>query len=107
MTQSGNPSPTNINKAINSTATKSINIALQDHQYSTCSKQGIKPLQYNKVFGTKYQLAVILTQMSATKGIKVPGPKAINALANKWIQLFILSVCKGRKYDSLTLDQRK
>ena len=43
------------------------------HKYETRSKKGVRPLQYNKVFGDNYQFALILTQTSAQKEIKIFG----------------------------------
>ena len=45
--------------------------------------------------------------MSAQKGIKMFGQQAINALAQEWKQLDELSVFKGRKYETLSKEQRK
>ena len=76
----------------------------KNHSYSTRAK---KPLQYNKVCGSDYQFALILAQMSAAKGIKLFGQKAIDALADEWSQLDSLSVFQGREYGSLTSKERK
>ena len=45
--------------------------------------------------------------MSAKRGIKQFGQKAVNALADEWKQLDTLSVFKGRKYSTLTAAERK
>ena len=74
------------------------------HSYATCAK---KLLQFDKVYGTDYQFALILTQMSAAKGIKCFRKKAIEALAKEWKQLDSLAVFKGRFYNTLTQQQRK
>ena len=77
------------------------------HKYETRSKREVRSLQYNKVFGNDYQFALILTQMSAQKGIKIFGQQAIDALAREWKQLDELTVFKGRKYETISKDQRK
>ena len=78
----------------------------QDHPYITRSKVGLKPKQYDKVYNSDYQFALALTQVSATKGIKLFGQQAIDALSKEWKQLGKLTVFKGRKYHSLTWDKR-
>ena len=55
------------------------------HKYNTRSSQWIMPSQFNKVYGN--QFAVVLTQMSATCGIKQFIQRSINALAAEWKQL--------------------
>ena len=46
------------------------------------------------------------TQMSANRGINQFGQRVIDTLAAELKQLDTLTVFKGRKYDSLTTDQR-
>ena len=76
------------------------------NSYNTRSTSGQRPPQYDKVYGTEYTFAIALTQMSATRGIKKFGQHAVNALAVEWKQLDILSVFKGRIYDSLNKSER-
>ena len=77
------------------------------HRYNTRNRSIIRPPQYNKVYGNDYTFAVTLTQMSASRGIKKFGQKALDALASEWQQLDLLSVFKGREYESLTSQQRR
>ena len=45
--------------------------------------------------------------MSEEKGPKLFGNRAINALTNKWEQLYKVKVFKVRHFHDLTFDQRK
>ena len=48
-----------------------------------------------------------LTQMSASKGIRVYGAKAVKAMAKEYAQLDELGIFKGRMYGSLKPDERR
>ena len=67
----------------------------------------MKPPQYDKIYGSDYQFSLVMTQMSARKGIKQFGKKAIEALATEWKQLDDLSIFKGRTFESLMAQERK
>ena len=77
------------------------------HEHYTRSKAGIRPAQYDTVYGQEYTFAIALTQMSAARGIKRFGQMAIDALATEWKQLDTLEVFKPRKFKSLNKTERK
>ena len=94
------------NNDATSTTTQEVEDTAITHTYNTRGSRGTKPRQYDKVYGSDYTFAIALTQMSASRGIKKFGQRAIDALATEWEQLDTLSVFKGRDYDSLSKQDR-
>ena len=90
-----------------STQNDAISTQTPSHEHNTRGKLGIRPTQYDKVYGQDYTFAVALTQMSAKRGIKRFGQMAVDALAAEWKQLDSLSVFKPRKFASLSKIERR
>ena len=59
------------------------------------------------MYGTDYQFALILTQMSVAKRIKRFGQQAVNELVDEWCQLDTLLVFKGREFNTLKSIEHK
>ena len=66
-----------------------------------------KNVRYSKEKVHRALSGLCLTQMSATKGIRVYGDKAVKAMAKEYAQLDELGVFKGRMPGSLKPEERK
>jgi hypothetical protein len=65
----------------------------------------VDPHDFNNRYG--YAFHVIMTQMSAKKGLKLHGEKAAEAIVNEFQQLHDKQVFIPRQYQSLTPEQRQ
>ena len=67
---------------------------MRQHKYNTRCQDCKKPRQFEKIYGSDYQFAMALTQMSTKTGIERLGEKANGALKKEWKQLDNLNVFK-------------
>ena len=77
------------------------------HKHNIRNKSGIKPRQFEEIYGSDFLFATALTQMPAKRGIRQFGQRAIDALSAELKQLDTLNILKGGEYGTITAKQMK
>jgi len=84
---------------------------MKEREYRSMFKHEIsknkREMKYNKEKMHRGLTGLCLTQMSAHKGIKVYGERAIKAMAKEYSQLDELGVFKGRMANTLSWEERR
>ena len=84
---------------------------MKEREFRSIIKQEIsknkREMRYNKEKMHRGLTGLCFTQMSAHKGIKVFGDRAIKAMAKEYAQLDELGVFKGRMVDTLSWEERR